>query len=129
MARRGRRVLAIDNDLDPNLAARGPRGIRWLVRVDAEGSQSAISAGESLYTALYMAATRTQIYLTPEQRERLDAIRGRDGRSLAAVVRDAVDQYVGSSSAESVQEALDATYGTMSDVEVPSRDEWDRGYG
>ena len=41
---------------------------------------------------LYMAATRTQIYLTPKQRERLDAIRGRDGRSLAAVVRDAVDQ-------------------------------------
>jgi len=76
-----------------------------------------------------MAATRTQIYLTPEQRERLDAIRGRDGRSLAAVVREAVDQYVGRSHAESVQEALDATYGTMSDVEVPSRDEWDRGYG
>ncbi len=82
-----------------------------------------------LYAALYMAATRTQIYLTSEQRERLDAIRGRDGRSLAAVVREAVDQYVGSSHAESVQEALDATYGTMPDLEAPARDEWDRGHG
>jgi len=76
-----------------------------------------------------MAAARTQIYLTLEQRERLDAIRGRDGRSLAAVVREAVDQYVGRSHAESVQEALDATYGAMPDLEVPSREQWERGYG
>lgn len=75
-----------------------------------------------------MAATRTQIYLTLEQRERLDAIRGRDGRSLAAVVREAVDQYV-RSRAEGVQEALDATYGAMVDIEAPSREQWDRGYG
>lgn len=76
-----------------------------------------------------MAATRTQIYLTAEQRERLDAIRGRDGRSLAAVVREAVDEYVGHSRAENVRAALDATGGTMPDLEVPSREEWDRGYG
>jgi len=44
-------------------------------------------------------------------------------------VREAVDQYVGSSRAESVQQALDATYGTIPDLELPARDEWDRGHG
>jgi hypothetical protein len=75
-----------------------------------------------------MAATRTQIYLTLRQRRTLDEIRRRDGRSLAEVVREAVDQYL-ERSGESMHAALDATYGTMPDLEVPSRDEWDRGYG
>lgn len=81
-----------------------------------------------LYPALYMAATRTQIYLTETQRARLDEIRRRDGKSLAQVVREAVDAYTEGSGGD-VREALDATYGTMPDLEVPSRDEWDRGYG
>ncbi len=79
---------------------------------------------------MYMAgATRTQIYLSAQQRERLDAIRRREGKTLAAVVREAVDRYVEGAPAMSAQEALDATGGTMPDLEVPSRDEWDRGYG
>ena len=41
-----------------------------------------------------MAATRTQVYLTTEQRERIEALRARDGRSLAEVVRDALDAYL-----------------------------------
>ncbi len=81
-----------------------------------------------MYAVLYMASTRTQIYLTELQRARIDAIRRRDGRSLAAVIRAAVDSYTEASGAD-VQEALDATYGTMPDLEVPSREEWDRGYG
>jgi hypothetical protein len=75
-----------------------------------------------------MAATRTQIYLTADQRARLDAIRRREGKSLAQVVRDAVDAHVGRSS-PSLAEVLEATAGTMPDLKVPSRDEWDRGYG
>jgi len=75
-----------------------------------------------------MAATRTQIYLTEAQRERLDDIRRREGKSLAQVVRDAVDNYVERPD-ESVEEALAATAGALPDLEVPSREEWDRGYG
>ena len=75
-----------------------------------------------------MAATRTQIYLTKRQRQRLDEIRRRDGRTLAEVIREAVDQYI-ENSGESIEEALEATAGMLPDLEVPSRDEWDRGYG
>ncbi len=38
-----------------------------------------------------MATVRTQVYLTTEQRKRIDDLRARDGRSLAEVVRDALD--------------------------------------
>src|SRR4051794_13825399 len=44
----------------------------------------------TLYTALYMAATRTQVYLTAAQRERLDELAKRDGRSLASHIREAL---------------------------------------
>src|SRR2546428_13210341 len=47
-----------------------------------------------LYTLLYMPATRTQIYLTAEQRKKLDARRKRERKSLAAVVREAIDAYL-----------------------------------
>ncbi len=78
-----------------------------------------------LYTALYMAATRTQIYLTEEQRARLDALGRRDGKPLAALVRDAVDEYL-DHSAPDADAALEATFGALPDLVVPSRDEWDR---
>jgi predicted DNA-binding protein len=75
-----------------------------------------------------MAATRTQVYLTKTQRRRLDEIRRRDGRTLAEVIREAIDEYL-EHSGEGIDEAWDATAGSMPDLEVPSRDEWDRGYG
>lgn len=75
-----------------------------------------------------MAATRTQIYLTREQRERLDEVTQRQGKSLAEVVRQAVDEYLDRSALD-LQSALEASFGSMPDLEVPSRDEWDRGYG
>ena len=80
-----------------------------------------------LYTALYMAATRTQIYLTKKQRQELDARRKREGKTLAAVVRDAVDAYIADDRSASAdrQAILDRTFGIAPDFEVPSRDEWE----
>jgi hypothetical protein len=40
-----------------------------------------------------MDTERTQIPLTPVQRARLERIATREGRSLGAVVRDAIDAY------------------------------------
>jgi predicted DNA-binding protein len=81
---------------------------------------------DSVYTALYMASLRTQIYLTEEQRARLDALGKRAGKPLAALVRDAVDEYL-DHTVPDAQAALAATFGVLPDLEVPSRAEWDRG--
>ena len=79
-----------------------------------------------MYTVLYMSgSTRTQIYLTPEQREAIDVLMQRDGRSLAWVVRKALDQYLAGSPAE-LDKALDLTFGSVPDITVPSRKEWNR---
>ncbi|MBI2777979.1 MAG: hypothetical protein HYX57_12065 [Chloroflexi bacterium] len=40
-----------------------------------------------------MRSERTQVLLTPAQRARLERIATREGRSLGAVVRDAIDAY------------------------------------
>lgn len=79
-----------------------------------------------LYAALYMAATRTQIYLTDEQRRRLDARSRRTGATLARMIREAVDAYL-VEDAPSLAAALDDTYGALPELELVSRDEWDRG--
>jgi len=75
-----------------------------------------------------MAATRTQIYLTAEQRKRLDELGRREGKTLAQVIREAVDAFIDQENPD-VKKALDATFGAAPNLEVPSRDEWDRGYG
>ena len=77
-----------------------------------------------LYSALYMAATRTQVYLTAAQRKQLDAIARREGRPLAELIREAVDAYLTGTPPEPEQ-ALGATFGIAPDFQVPSRDEWD----
>lgn len=41
-----------------------------------------------------MFSERTQVLLSPQQVERLKRIAGREGRSVGAVIRDAVDSYV-----------------------------------
>ncbi len=87
-----------------------------------------------LYTALYMAAaTRTQVYLTQEQRDRIEELRAHDGRTLAEVIRTALDEYLATHgrAAEEVQRAetqrvFDETFGSMPDMEYPNRAEWDR---
>ena len=78
-----------------------------------------------LYTVLYMASRRTQIYLTAEQRKRLDERRRRERRTLAELVREAVDAYLADRSVDPAT-ALDSTFGALPKLEVPSRDEWER---
>jgi predicted phage gp36 major capsid-like protein len=87
-----------------------------------------------LYTALYMStATRTQVYLTAEQRRQIEELRAHDGRTLAEVVRTALDEYLAShaSTAEEarraeMQRAFDDSFGSVPDLEAPPREEWDR---
>jgi hypothetical protein len=77
-----------------------------------------------LYTPLYMAgSTRTQIYLTAQQRARLDALGRREDKALAELVREAVDLYL-ARSAPDAAEALAATFGALPKIEAPSRDAW-----
>ncbi len=74
-----------------------------------------------------MAATRTQVYLTADQRARIDALTARDGRTLAEVVRAALDAYL-DGRAPNAEAALERTFGAAPGLDVPSRDEWeDRG--
>lgn len=78
-----------------------------------------------LYAVLYMAATRTQIYLTAEQRRRLDAVRARNGQSLAGAVREAVDRYLADTDdGEDPAAAMAETFGAAPEFSAPSRDEW-----
>ena len=72
------------------------------------------------------AARRTQVYLTADQRKRLDERRRRERRTLAELIRQAVDAYLAERSADPAA-ALDASFGALPKLEVPSRDEWDRG--
>ncbi len=71
-----------------------------------------------------MAATRTQIYLQPLQRQRLDEIAGARGLSLASVVREAVDLYLANAPTDATA-ALKNTFGAAPDARFPARDEWD----
>lgn len=81
-----------------------------------------------LYTALDMASTRTQIYLTKAQRAKLDELARREDKSLAELIREAVDLYLERGSVD-LRRALNETFGACPDLEVPDRSEWDRGYG
>lgn len=73
-----------------------------------------------------MSATRTQVYLTEEQRQRIDALAEVEGVTMAEIVRRALDAYLEEESPDP-QPALAATFGADSRAEAPSRDEWDRG--
>jgi predicted DNA-binding protein len=72
-----------------------------------------------------MSATRTQIYLTEEQRQRINVLTESEGVSLAEVVRRALDAYLDAAQPDPAA-ALAATFGALSELAVPSRDEWDR---
>jgi predicted DNA-binding protein len=72
-----------------------------------------------------MSMTRTQIYLSRDLRARVDERAEAEGKTMAEVVREAVERYV--DVPLDVDAALDATFGAVPTVEVPSRDEWDRG--
>lgn len=72
-----------------------------------------------------MSATRTQVYLTERQRERIDRVARARGVTMAEVIRSALDEYLEEDADPS--SALAATFGADPDVSVPSRDDWDRG--
>lgn len=75
-----------------------------------------------------MNALRTQVYLTREQRNRLDARSGREGKTLAALIREAVDEYLVDEAGQA-RTALEETFGKLPALEVPPREEWDRAVG
>ncbi len=79
------------------------------------------------------AATRTQVYLTDEQRRQIEELRSRDGRTLAEVIRTALDEYLATHGPQAEearraerQRALDETFGIAPDFPYPNRDESDR---
>ena len=67
-----------------------------------------------------MHSERTQVLLTPAQRERLQRIASREGRSLGAVIRDAIDAYT-LPRARPREEALRSLTGLGAPV-----DDWER---
>jgi predicted DNA-binding protein len=73
-----------------------------------------------------MSATRTQVYLTGDQRQRIDALAEAEGVTMAEIIRRALDSYLEDETPDP-ELALAATFGAAPDTTVPSRDEWDRG--
>jgi hypothetical protein len=67
-------------------------------------------------------STRTQIYLTDDQRARLADRALREGVAVSKVIRDAVDEYLGE------DDALETTFGAIPAIGpgIPSRGEWNR---
>ena len=66
------------------------------------------------------------MYLTAEQRKRIDQVAARDGTTLAEAGRQAIDQYFDGSAVDQ-EEALAGTFGACPEIVAPSRDEWSRG--
>jgi hypothetical protein len=73
-----------------------------------------------------MSATRTQIYLTDDQRRRIDLLAATEGTTLAEIVRRALDMYLRQEQPDPTT-ALATTFGADPNAQVPGRDEWDRG--
>ena len=72
-----------------------------------------------------MSSTRTQIYLTEDQRARIDRAAEAEGVTMAELVRRALDEYLGDDTDPTP--ALAATFGADPLADVPSRDTWRRG--
>jgi predicted DNA-binding protein len=72
-----------------------------------------------------MSSTRTQVYLTDEQRERIDRVAAAEGLSMAQVIRHAIDEYL--DDRPDPEAALAATFGAVPDSVAPSRDACSRG--
>jgi hypothetical protein len=85
-----------------------------------------LSLEAAVYLVLYMPALRTQVYLSEEQRRRLDLLRRARGDSLAELIRAAVDDYLDREGLE-VGDALELTFGAAPEAEAALRDEWSEG--
>ncbi len=70
-------------------------------------------------------STRTQIYLTDEQRRRIDELASAEGVTMAEIIRRALDGYLDDQA--TADPALAATFGVAPDFSAPDRGEWDRG--
>ncbi|MGH8925717.1 MAG: CopG family transcriptional regulator [Acidimicrobiia bacterium] len=73
-----------------------------------------------------MSSIRTQVYLTDEQRQRIDALTKSKGVTMAEIIRRALDFYLEGESPDPAV-GLAATFGADPDATVPSRDEWAHG--
>jgi hypothetical protein len=77
-----------------------------------------------------LSATRTRVYLTEEQRQRIDALAEAEAVTMAEIIRRALDSYLEDETPDpelALALALAATFGAAPDAAVPSRNEWDRG--
>ena len=72
-----------------------------------------------------MSATRTQVYLTEEQRRRIDRVTATEGIPMAEVIRRALDEYLDDE--DDVAATLKSTFGAAPDASAPSREDWQRG--
>jgi metal-responsive CopG/Arc/MetJ family transcriptional regulator len=72
-----------------------------------------------------MSVTRTQIYLTEAQRQKIDRVTASEGIPMAEVIRRALDEYLKDDADAST--ALRSTIGAVPGAEAPSRNEWQRG--
>jgi predicted DNA-binding protein len=72
-----------------------------------------------------MSSTRTQIYLTDEQRRRIDRVAAARGVTMAELVRRAVDEYLDHE--PDPEQVLAATFGASANADIPGRDTWERG--
>ena len=71
-------------------------------------------------------STRTQVYLTADQRDRIDELAETEGVSMAEIIRRALDAYLAGGAADP-EPVLAATFGAAPDATSADRDEWDRG--
>ncbi len=68
-----------------------------------------------MYDSYIMSLTRTQISLSEDDRRVLDAVSRRTGRSMSALIRDAIHATYGrGGELERIESALDATFGVVS---------------
>ena len=65
------------------------------------------------------------VTLTRAQRASLDELARRERRSVPELVREAVDRYL-TSAVDDLQPVLDVTFGSLPDLRVPGRSDWDR---
>jgi len=85
----------------------------------------AIASGTDAVYGCCMSSTRTQVYLTEEQRRKIDQLADAEGVTMAVIIRRALDDYLTDDADAST--ALSATFGAAPDADAPSRDEWQRG--
>ncbi len=78
-----------------------------------------------MYTVLYM--VRMQVYLTEQQRRLLERKARANGLPVAALIRRAIDRFLGGDEPEAnAEDTLIRCLGALKDLEIPSRHEWDR---